>query len=225
MPQMIEPFEVVKYSTARKEYDTKWIIPNLKSQIFFFFKTYISVDAYNCFMSHLVDLGTILEWEIGTDYLEGQAVQYDNVIYKKIASGGANDIAPFNNPQYSEPDRFNNAFLNGLWIDNLRGVLAEVIMNSTIVNATYQVSSTGAITAIDDNTGMARITKSEMSLLKDTNDSNIYAMVEYTKNYIALNKDKIPCLPWRECECGRDENPLKNKTYGARRFSFLTDKY
>lgn len=225
MEAMIQPFEVVKYSSARCEYDTKWIIPVIESQTFFFFKTYISIDAYNCFMSHLIPLGEILEWEIGTDYLADQIVQFDNVLYKKIADGGANDIAPFNNPQYSEPNRFDNAFLQTLWTNSLRGLLAEVIMNSTIVNATYQLSSKGAITAIDDNTGMARITKSEMSLLKDTNDSNIYAMVEFMKNYITLNREEIPCLPWRECECGRDENPIRNKTYGARRFSFLTDKY
>lgn len=222
---IIQPFEVVRYSTARSEYDTKWITPILDSQEFFFFKTYISVDAYNCFMTHLIPLGVVLEWNSGTAYLAGQKVYYEGVIYNKIADGGSSTLVPFNNPQYDEPNRFNDTFLQTLWTNSLRSILAEFIMNASLIDSTYQVSSRGVIATRDDNTGMAGVTKSEMSLKKDGNDSKIYAMVEFMKNYITLNATSIPCLPWRNCECGVNESPVQNKTYGGRSWHFLSDKY
>jgi hypothetical protein len=218
---MIYPFEVVKYSSAKQEMDTKWINTQLRGQVFMFFKTYVSKEAYRCMISHLVPVINLVQFSFGTDYLENAHVQWDGVIYKKLADGGSNQIVPFNNPQYAELNRFDNAFLNTLWVDHLRQILAEAVFNASIIPATYQVSSKGAQKSIDTGTGDQAVKKDEMSLLKDAIDVGIYGMIELMSDYIEEKKDLIPCMEWKQCWCGDDEGPINNESNGNRVWNFL----
>lgn len=224
---MILPFEVPKYSTSRKEFDTKFVIPILESQVFMFFKTYISIDAYNCFKEKQIPINNLLEFSFNVDYPAGQYVRYDDVLYMKKVDGGATNIPPFNSPLYEEAKRFNDNFLQELWENHLRGVLAQFVLNCSTIPATYQITSRGALKAKENNLGDEVLGKSEMSLLMDAMDTNLYAMVEFMKNYIELNKENIPCLKWKSsCGCGgEDKSPVENKSYGAREFYFLEGDY
>lgn len=217
----LEAWEVPLYSESKDKYDTKFVVNILDAEEYAFFTTHLGKSAYNCLVNHKTEYDNVCEWSKSVQYAQGQYVRFANEVYMALATIPQIGVTPVDNlSRWELQERFGEPFLNKLWRNHLRKLVALTVYRASLPQSTFQASSSGVVALHQDNTGNRGATRGELSYLMDSIAQRIYNGVEFMKNYLELNKESIPCIEWRvACGCTDDDgSPVKNPHSGSRKF-------
>lgn len=172
MPQttLTTAWEVVKYSPESDKFPAAYVGKHIYRKERYVRREVLGKDFYDAMLDDMVNFGTPDEWSSETTYASGDYVKYYDTILESIASGNTVEPCAANASGYwVEPDKFETACYNSLWIEgDLRGYLSSLVMADAVVHPTYPAGAKGVTEWISEGTESARSAKQSIVAGKQT---------------------------------------------------------
>ena len=183
---LITAYEVLKYSTAGKDYPTGQfceIIPQVEEE---FARECLGQDLYDHMVDSMAEYPeTATEWEDCTVYDTGDVVVRNGSLFVSLSDGNRTDPL-VETGDWEAFERFTTTGTQLLWTRYLRRILALKVFMASRFDVTWRSGAGGVVVAMGDSAGFRAANKAEITLLKE---SDIAKIETTTKNMLAWLTD------------------------------------
>lgn len=183
---LITAYEVLKYSTAGKDYPTGQfceIIPQVEEE---FARECLGQDLYDHMVDSMAEYpATATEWEDCTDYDTDDVVIRNGSLFVSLTDGNRTDPL-VETGDWEAFERFTTTGTQLLWTRYLRRILALKVFMASRFDVTWRSGAGGVAVAMGDSAGFRAANKAEITLLKE---SDIAKIETATKNMLAWLTD------------------------------------
>ena len=213
---LITAYEVLKYSTAGKDYPTGQfceIIPQVEEE---FARECLGQDLYDFMVEKLTPYPTTAEeWEDCTVYSVDDVAIRNGCLFVSLEDGNRTD--PLNETgEWEAFERFTTTGTNLLWTKYLRRILALKVFSQSRVDVTWRSGAGGVAIGMGDSAGFRSANAAELLRLKADDIAKIEMA---TKNMLAWLKDNATAqgLPTSNA-CAADKCQTRGRR--VRRWAF-----
>ena len=152
---LITAWEVVKYSSAERDYPTMYICSLIPIKEPSLFRACLGMDFYKELLGDVNDFSGVTEYVDTVTYSVGDLVLNGGCVLRSLQDNNlgnlfADDFADW----WVEADKFKKECNNLLWNKYLRYYLAYEIFALSLRSATYKAGAKGLVEMVDDPTGI-----------------------------------------------------------------------
>lgn len=182
---LITAYEVLRYSTAGKEYPTAQfceLIPQIEEE---FARECLSQDLYDFMVSKLVEYPSdAVEFDTCYPYATDAVVIRNGCLFVSLIDDNATD--PLDGTgEWEAFERFDHVGANELWAKYLRRILAVKVFSASRFHTTWKSGAGGVAISMGDNSGYRSAKKEELITLKE---ADIAIIETATKNMLVWLK-------------------------------------
>lgn len=179
---LITAYEVLKYSTAGKDYPTGQfceIIPQVEEE---FARECLGQDLYDHMLENMAEYpDTAAEWDECASYNIDEVAIRNGGLFVSLTNANCSD--PLNETgDWGIFERFTTEGTQLLWKKYLRRILALKVFVASRYDVTWRSGAGGVSVAMGDAAGFRAANKAEITLLKE---SDIAKIETATKNMLA----------------------------------------
>jgi len=215
---LITPFEVIKYSSAGRDYPSAQFCDLIDQIEETFARECLTEELYDYLISVLQAYPqTVREWDCNAIYSSGQFVVYNGCTFE--SQKNANRTQPGVNDDWEQLERFTETGANLLWTKYLRRILAQMVYVETLTPTTFKSGANGIIVG-QSAYGQGDFRSAGKSELNDVKQ-NIFKDIERTKaNMLHWLNDNAETneLPWQST-CGGSN--CQRNVHRSRRWNFV----
>lgn len=218
MAKYLTETEVIKYSSAGKDFPTKPVCDCLDDVEETFINECLGTDLDEHLTGLLQSLpDNVAEWQDCNSYAAGDVVDRNGIYYEAAADYTSSDPLD-ENGDWAEYDRFTSECANQLWTRYLRKILALMVFKCAIPEATHRTGAGGLTVQGQDPKGERAATGSEIARKQMDVQARIDSIMKNMRIWMA-HEDREECdfpssAMASECaDCG------KSDAIGRRRFA------
>lgn len=186
MPNLLTPFEVIKYSAAGKSYpldNIRLLIPVFERD---FMIGCIGEPYYNLMLKDVRKFDTAKAWINGTSYNTGDYIIYNGSILESCKSTNTTEPSVINE-NWREPNKFNKKAYNSLWDNYLRNVLCFKIYKEALPQDTFLSGAKGLVITSQDQSGAMTAQSKDVEYILRHIQKHIDLLIEGMKSFIETN--------------------------------------
>jgi len=188
MPNLLTPFEVVKYSAAGKSYpldNIRLLIPVFERD---FMISCIGEPYYNSMLKDVRKFDTAKLWVKGTSYNASDYVIYNGSILESCKSLNTSEPS-ITNEDWRIPNKFSKKAFNSLWDNYLRNVLCFKIYKEALPQDTILSGAKGLVVTTADQSGAMTAQAKDIEYILRHIQKHIDLLIDGMKNFIQINND------------------------------------